>query len=149
MAGIGPPPKQGEKLGHSTSPLDLDNMQTIFSGASSAPPSPPKRSTWHPMTERWWATWTDCPQAATFTQTDWNRLLMISHLVDRYNEMMEDPDCNINAALKLMCEVRQNETLLGATHLDRLRGRVKIEKPEKSKDEGQAALADYQNMFKD
>jgi len=39
-------------------------------------------------TRRWWKTWVDSPQAAAaFTsQTDWERLSMTAHLVEKYHE---------------------------------------------------------------
>lgn len=149
----GPPPKEGEKLGRYDSPLDapLDTLQ-----AQLGAPAPPLRgrTKYLAPTLEWWERWTRGAQAKLFVETDWSRLQMIAPLVERYyrmcaiTEMDYEPDYTseegarhaeahekrvvtaLNTMTKLMAEIRQNEALLGATHLDRLRGRIKLEKPE-------------------
>lgn len=155
MAGMGPPPKDGDRLGRSKS--ELDEPLLTFAGASSAPPKLPKYREYHYRTKRWWDAWCDCPQAASFTQTDWNRLLMLAPLVEAYNRMTDVDaltELNPSNAIKILAEIRQNESLLGATHLDRLRGRIKIERDknagaenEDDPPEGVAILDEYRRAL--
>ncbi|MER5886793.1 hypothetical protein ABT160_23465 [Streptomyces sp. NPDC001941] len=69
----------------------------------------------------------DSPQAAVFQVTDWQRLLALLPMVDGYNRLMSkagaDPRA-LRAGKDVLGEIRQNESLLGATHTDRLRGRL-------------------------
>ena len=55
----------------------------------------------------WYEIWRTSPQAKTFVMTDWMRLRMIAPLLEDY--------LNKPTAMK-MAEIRQNESLLGATH---------------------------------
>jgi len=66
----------------------------------------------------WWETWRTAPQAVAFLRTDWQRLAMLAPLVADYFTRPHH--------MKL-AEIRQNEALLGATHVDRLRARIKVE----------------------
>lgn len=58
----------------------------------------------------WWMTWINSPQAEAFLATDWERLQMLAVLVNDYY---------LKPTVGKMAEIRQNETLLGATVLDR------------------------------
>jgi hypothetical protein len=62
--------------------------------------------------------------------TDWMRLRMIAPLLEDY--------LNKATAMK-MAEIRQNESLLGATHTDRLKARIKVEKAAGAPASGSAA----------
>lgn len=89
----------------------------------------------------WWDVWRRSPQAKLFVETDWMRLRMLAPLVAAY---WEAPDKAV------MAEIRQNETLLGATHADRLRNRIKVEKPSETSGEvpaGVAALDEYRRAL--
>jgi hypothetical protein len=66
----------------------------------------------------WWETWRRSPLAATFLNTDWQRLAMLAPLVASYYAYPH---------YTKLSEIRQNESLLGATHVDRLRARIKVE----------------------
>lgn len=118
MAGFGPPPKVNARR---------TNEDTFAEGASevtapaSAVPDLPNPKRWLKATRDWWEAWCAAPQSALFVQTDWQRLTMLLPLVDGYNRE-KDP----LKAVKLMGEIRQNEAALGATHLDRLRARIKV-----------------------
>ncbi|MGH9169100.1 MAG: hypothetical protein ACRD02_14855 [Acidimicrobiia bacterium] len=78
----------------------------------------PKGQDLLPATKAWWETWTGSPQAARFTATSWQRLLMLVPLVDMY---FREP------SKELMAEIRQNESKLGATPEDLQRLRWKME----------------------
>ncbi len=90
-------------------------------------------------TREWHNTWRRSAQAATFLPTDWTRLAMLAHLVDDY---FDNPH-----HLKL-AEIRQNESLLGATHVDRLKARIRVEKPEPpAAAPGVTALDEYRSRL--
>jgi hypothetical protein len=76
-------------------------------------------SEWSPAARAYWDTWRRSPQAKAFLATDWMRLRMLVPLVEAYL---------CNPMPQKLAEIRQNETLLGATHADRLRARIKVEK---------------------
>lgn len=148
MAGMGPAPKEG-KLGRYQSELDKPEIE-LEAGSFEAPRLPGYREYSYKV-KRWWDTWCASPQAQTFTGTDWQRLLMLAPLVAQYYELIETPRA-VRSALLVMTEIRQNESLLGATHLDRLRGRIKIDREpsagaedddETATPEGVAVLAHY------
>lgn len=84
-----------------------------------------KRSSYSTMTQRWWDTWVDSEQAKTFRKTDWMRLQMLAPLVESYFRRPHH---------LTLAEIRQNESLLGATVTDRKRlhmGRIETEKQSK------------------
>ncbi len=73
-------------------------------------------------TREWYAAWASSPMATRFTQVDWNRLRwVIAPLFDRF----------IRAPGKeLAGELRLQESLLGATVMDRQRLRVRVAEPD-------------------
>lgn len=72
-------------------------------------------------TRAWWDTWRASPQAAQFSGTDWQRLLMLAPLVDAYLRV---------PTVKGHTEIRLAESLFGATVVDRMRLRWELERPE-------------------
>ncbi|GAA2843813.1 hypothetical protein Acy02nite_68330 [Actinoplanes cyaneus] len=66
----------------------------------------------------WYDDWRRSPQAAVFELTDWRRLAMLAPIVEAY---LRRPSA---AALS---EIRMNEERLGATVVDRMRARMRIE----------------------
>lgn len=74
---------------------------------------------YEPETIEWYMTWRTSPQAQLFEDTDWQRLLMLAKIVDAY---MKRPSA---AALG---EIRMSEERLGATVVDRMRARIKIDR---------------------
>ncbi|MDG4792690.1 hypothetical protein [Micromonospora sp. WMMD1082] len=69
-------------------------------------------------TVAWFDDWRRSPQAAIFERTDWRRLATLAPIVDAY---WRRPSA---AALS---EIRMNEERLGATVVDRMRARMRIE----------------------
>lgn len=126
MAGLGPPPKEGGKLGRYQSQLDKPEHE-LAADSCEAPRLPGYRE-YSYRVKRWWDTWVASPQAQTFVATDWQRLLMLAPMVGAYYALMEGDVRAVRSALLILAEIRQNESLLGATHLDRLRGRIKIDR---------------------
>lgn len=126
VAGFGPPPK-GNKRRRNADTFATPNPGTVLTEGASAPELPtPKR--WLKQTRDWWKTWADSSQAAHFTDTDWQRLLALLPLMDSYQRLTVFENATdtrkMRAALEILKEIRQNESLLGATHVDRLRGRM-------------------------
>ncbi|MGZ0151885.1 phage terminase small subunit [Kribbella sp. WER1] len=79
-------------------------------------------------TVAWYNVWANSPQAVLFTVTDWQRLIMLAVLVERYFEAASNPAIRSTTVTQILAEIRQNEALLGATHVDRLKGRIKVER---------------------
>lgn len=79
-----------------------------------------KRSSYSTMTQRWWDTWAKSEQAKSFRRTDWMRLQMLAPLVEAFWKRPHH---------LTLAEIRQNESLLGATVTDRMRLRMN-QKPE-------------------
>lgn len=121
MAGMGPPPSQ-QRRRRNADTFEGHAVTVPAAGKVKAPPLP-NSGDYSARTRRWYKTWTESPQAAAFTVTDWQRLHMLAPLVDAY---FASPDG------KLFAEIRLNESLLGATHVDRLRARIKVEAPPKA-----------------
>ncbi|MFJ9574339.1 phage terminase small subunit [Streptomyces bacillaris] len=123
MAGMGPPPKEAKhgrtpNLGSEVEPAGLEGVPA---------PDLPNPKKWLTATRDWWWAWADSPQSVAFQATDWGRLVALLPLVDGYNRLMSkaaDDPRKLRAGKDVLSEIRQNESLLGATHLDRLRGRM-------------------------
>lgn len=118
MAGMGPPPAANKRRRNADTFAEA--VVTVSADAEVEAPELPDRDQYSANTVRWYDTWSSAPQAAAFTATDWQRLHMIAPLVDAF---WAEP------STKLMSEIRLNESLLGATHLDRMRARIKVEAP--------------------
>lgn len=116
MAGFGPPPAENKR--HRNKDTFAEPAVTVQAGAEVDAPALPNARRYLKATREWYATWCRAPQAAAFTATDWQRLHMLAPIVDAY---WRKPDT------RALAEIRINESLLGATHLDRLRGRIKVE----------------------
>jgi hypothetical protein len=114
MAGYGPPPAENRRR-RNADRYEGHEVTVDQAGQADAPPALPGR--WPAAVQRWYETWCSSPQAQAFTVTDWQRLHMLAPLVARY---FKTPD------KALMSEIRLNESLLGATHVDRLRARIKL-----------------------
>lgn len=71
-------------------------------------------------TIEWYETWRTSPQAQLFEATDWGRLLMLAPIVDFYFSA-------VKPSAAALSEIRLNEERLGATYVDRLRARIKID----------------------
>ncbi|MFD5069148.1 hypothetical protein ACFWNC_14620 [Streptomyces sp. NPDC058369] len=75
------------------------------------------------MAKRFWKTWSESPQSATWLETDWFELEVTTLLVDQL----------VLGDSKLAGEIRQRVAKWGATNEDRARLRMKFEKdPEES-----------------
>lgn len=98
----------------------------------------PDRANKTAFTQLWWDTWVNSPQSELFFATDWMVLQRTSMLVDAF---VRKPGHYIAA------EIRQNESLLGATVMDRMRLRMKP-KEDKDPDALPEDVADFMNYRK-
>lgn len=75
-----------------------------------------------PATREWYEEWARSPMAVRFTAVDWGRLRrVIAPLADKYHR---------RPSTSIATELRLQESLLGATVMDRQRMRLKIEADE-------------------
>lgn len=82
--------------------------------------------------KRFWKTWAESPQSATWLETDWEELAITTLLVDALYK----------GDLKQAGEIRQRVAKWGATNEDRARLRMKLEKPEEAEKPTEKALTD-------
>lgn len=115
MPGMGPAPSEN-RVRRNADTFSADKTTVTADGRSRGPNLP--RGVFCEKTREWYATWRRSAQGRVFTPTDWQRLLMLAYVVD---------DFFGSGDAKLLAEIRQNESLLGATPLDRLRGRIAVE----------------------
>jgi len=115
---MGPPPSENKRRRNADT--FEDQAVTVAADAEVRGPELPHSTLYGPQTIAWYETWRRAPQAAAFVGTDWQRLAMLAPLVDTYF---------LEPSTKLLAEIRLNESLLGATHVDRLRARIKVEQP--------------------
>ncbi|MEU5976378.1 hypothetical protein [Streptomyces sp. NPDC047315] len=118
MAGYGPPPSE-RKVRRNKDDFE-EQAVTIVADDEVRGPELPHSALYCPRTVDWYETWRRAPQAAVFVSTDWQRLQMLAPLVDAYF---------LEPSTKLLAEIRLSESLLGATHVDRMRGRITVELP--------------------
>lgn len=119
MPGYGPPPSENKRRRNKDTFAEAEVSVPAESQAQA--PKLPGASKFSKPVRDWYDTWTKAPQAGAFTVTDWQRLHMLAPLVQQYFEA---------PTKELMSEIRLNEALLGATHVDRMRGRIKVEAPQ-------------------
>jgi hypothetical protein len=100
-----------------------ETPKTLIGGPVDAPDLPDAES-FSEATRRWYATWAGSEQAVAFLATDWQRLHMLAHVVERFFVEGKTSD---------MAEIRLNEQQLGATIADRLRARMVLEDEAKAK----------------
>lgn len=131
MPGYGPPPQENRRRRNADT---YGGPRTVVDDGE--PLGPPLTGlNWSQAALAYYETWRRSPQAKLFLDTDWMRLRMLVPLVERY---LDAPDP------KTLAEIRQNESLLGATHQDRLRARIRVDKPaEVETPAGVTALDEY------
>jgi hypothetical protein len=111
MAGRGPAPGFGAKPPSERRRRNREAPRVLLG----APPDDYPPLPWDDaseQTQEWYRTWATSRQASQFGVTDWLRLHELAPIVDEYYRTF-DP--------KLFAEIRLNETLLGATIVDRIR----------------------------
>lgn len=131
MPGYGPPPSENKR--RTNKDEFEEHAVTVADDGGVHGPELPHGVLYTPRTVDWYETWRRAPQAAAFVGTDWQRLQMLAPLVDEYF---------LEPSTKLLAEIRLNESLLGATHVDRMRGRIKVEQPKPQSHAAPAGVAD-------
>ena len=119
MAGYGPAPKQNHQRERDTRRRQADQATVTRDDVVRGPDLSPGYSA---PTVSWYDTWRRSPQAQLFEATDWQRLALLAPIVELY---WTRPGA---AALS---EIRLNEERLGATYVDRLRAKIRIEDDER------------------
>lgn len=131
MAGNGPAPSENKRRRNKDE--YEEHAVTVADDGDVYGPELPHAALYGPQTLTWYETWRRAPQAVAFIGTDWQRLVMLAPLVDAYY---------LEPSTKLLAEIRLNEGLLGATHADRLRARIKVEQPKPEATKAPAGVAD-------
>lgn len=115
MAGRGPAPKEHHQRERDTRRRQSDVVSVVQDGEIRGPEL---EGPYGDETRAWYLDWQTSPQAVLFTNTDWRRLLLLAPIVESY---FRKPSA---AALS---EIRLNEERLGATYVDRLRAKIRVE----------------------
>jgi hypothetical protein len=123
MAGTGPAPKPDSQRRRRNTPTHGPERVVEPDGETRGPALVGE---WPDLVHEWHETWRRSPQAALFEDTDWTRLQMIAPLVKRAFE----------GSIAAMTEVRMSESLLGATMTDRLKARVRVDRPDDGDETG-------------
>lgn len=124
MAGRGPAPKPPEQRRRRNKPptpeVVLPAGPPVEAGQPPLPAAPPPPfEVWPPETLRWWAVWGESAQAGAFTGPEWSSLLVTAVLHARF----------WSGDASVASELRLREAKHGATHEDRMRLRMAVEKP--------------------
>lgn len=98
--------------------IEVAEHEGLIGPALGAHPTPGE--SWLPATTVWYDGWRASAQATIFIDTDWQRLQMLALTVDHY----------YSGEVKLLGEIRLNETKLGATITDRIQMRMQVVRPE-------------------
>lgn len=147
MAGNGPAPQPNRRRRNADTYADVQTRVTVGKTklrgptfASVAGDRLDEEPELKQLVEKWWNTWRRSPLAAAWLETDWERLAMLLPLVASYYARPH---------YTKLAEIRQNESLLGATHVDRLKARIKVELEDGPTDvpAGVAAIDDYRKRL--
>lgn len=138
MAGHGPPPSENKR--RTNKDEFAEHAVTVEAADEVHGPELPHAKLYTPRTLDWYETWRRAPQASAFTGTDWQRLHMLAPIVDAFW---------LEPTTKLLAEIRLNESLLGATHVDRMRARIKVEAPKPKTPAGVTDLTSRRRQIND
>lgn len=116
MAGRGPAPKDSAARVRRNKP---EALTVIAADGETHGPDLPESIDWPDATRDWWLTWRTCPQAQTFTDTDWSFLLDTAVL----HMAFWDGDRSVAAELRLRA------AKFGATPEDRARLKIAVGEP--------------------
>lgn len=116
MAGNGPAPKQQHQRERDTRRRQADSVTVT---ADRRVRGPKLVGDYLPQTVAWYDVWRRSPQAKLFEATDWQRLALLAPIVDQYWAKPHPVT---------LSEIRLNEERLGATYVDRLKARIRVEK---------------------
>ncbi|WP_157430018.1 hypothetical protein [Actinomadura oligospora] len=120
MAGRGPAPKSNAVRRNVVDTAHLEQDYEVPGRLKKLA----KRASYSAATQMWWDTWANSEQSEYFAETDWLRLQMLAPLVESYYR---------KPGHFVMSEIRQSESLLGATIADRMRLKVAALKDKQTK----------------
>lgn len=122
MAGRGPAPKEQHQRERDTRRRQADVVSVSQDDVQRGPDlfEETGRTDWSPMTVAWYDRWRLSAQAQLFQSTDWGRLIMLVPIVESYYTAPKP-------SAAALSEIRLNEERLGATYVDRLRAKIRIE----------------------
>ena len=130
MAGRGPAPKDPEnRRRRNADPVPATELLVDDEVRG---PGLPGGIEWPVVTLAWWNTWRNSPQAATFTETDWDFLVDTALLHARFWKGDE----------KVAGELRLRVAKFGATPEDRARLRMQIGDPKPPESSGKSGDKD-------
>lgn len=122
MAGRGPAPKENHQRERDTSRRVSPQMVGVEDDEVRGPELPGGIE-WPVVTLAWWGTWRRSPQAAKFTDTDWDFLVDTALLHARFWKGDE----------KVAGELRLRVAKFGATPEDRARLRMQVGEPQRER----------------
>lgn len=118
----GPVPKETHQRERDTIRRQGDAQTVTPDGVLRGPELPGK---YGPETVAWYDNWRRSAQAQLFISTDWQRLIMLAPLVDAYYRV---------PSTAMLGEIRLNEERLGATYVDRMRAKIRVDNGESQPD---------------
>jgi hypothetical protein len=122
MGGRGPLAKSDDRRARRNKPTQ---PHTVLEFVPAEQPPLPENFPWPARTREWWATWGECPQAALFSETDWEFLLDTALL---HAQTWASAEAAVRGLGKmdtsLLPELRLRVAKLAATMEDRVRLRI-------------------------
>jgi len=129
MAGNGPAPKSHHQRERDTRRRQADVVKVKRDGVIRGPEL---KGDYSERTLEWYETWRRSPQARLFEETDWLRLSLLAPVVEAHYR---------SATTATLAEIRLNEASLGATVVDRLRARIRVERDTDPEEDSSSASA--------
>jgi hypothetical protein len=146
MAGRGPAPKEYRQRARDEKPVERLPAEG-HTGEVPALPSSYHVTDGHnevengflQETREWYARWARSPMAARFTEVDWDRLrFVVAPLFDRFLR---------STSKELAGELRLQESLLGATLMDRQRMGLRVDDPKPAAQPPTEMQAEFDELF--
>ncbi|MGL5936383.1 MAG: hypothetical protein ACRCZI_12280, partial [Cetobacterium sp.] len=124
MAGRGPAPKRGEKLGRPS--VAKSSLRTeVQVGAAPNPRRPVPDGSWHRLAVAWWDAVAASGAAELWEPEDWLAAHRGLALVDRFWNLIDDGATD--TALKVHAELRRAEVSLYLSPAERARAGITVE----------------------
>ncbi|USL85090.1 terminase small subunit [Arthrobacter phage SWEP2] len=135
MAGRGPAPKEQHQRERDTRRRQGDAISLVPDGVVRGPELPESIIDPHPETIVYWEAWRRAPVAQLFQPTDWEGLKRAALLHDYVWKAGSTPGGKPSAAA--ISELRLIEERYGGSFVDRQRAKIRIEKEEADKKDGE------------
>ncbi|MGL4299418.1 MAG: hypothetical protein ACRCW4_10100 [Candidatus Neomicrothrix subdominans] len=124
MAGRGPAPKQGERLGRSKSKAAAVTMVAF---GSDQPRRPLPDGEWNERAVQWWEAASSSPSSQVWDDADWQAAERALAMVHHWWKLMGEN--RVSAALRLGGELRRQEAALVLGMAERLRAGIRVGGP--------------------